>query len=150
MILLFDIDYTIFDTKAFKESGLTSYILYPGVKNILEQLSGTYTLGILSQGETDFQMKKLTETGILDIFDKNHIFIIPDKLQALSDIMGQLSQQDVIFVEDKLEVLEEAKKLDPFLNTIWIKNGPFAQATKSTFIPDKTIDSFSQILEVIL
>ncbi len=145
MILLFDIDYTLFDTAAFKESGLTSYNLYPEVKNILESLCKSYTLGILSQGETDFQMKKLTETEILELFDKNHIFIIPDKLQALSGIMGKLSHEDVLFVDDKLEMLEEAKKLDPKLKTVWVKNGPFAKSTQCTFTPDKTIPFLSEL-----
>lgn len=72
-LVLFDIDYTIFDTNSFKKSGLTLYRLYPGVKNVLEKLNNTYTLGILSQGEKEFQIKKLQETGIFELLDKDLI-----------------------------------------------------------------------------
>lgn len=149
MIVLFDIDYTLFDTAAFKESGLTNYSLYPGVKKILEQLSSSFTLGILSQGETDFQLKKLDTTGIRDVFDRDHMFIIPDKKEALAEILGKIASEEIVFVEDKLEMLEEAKRVNPKIKTVWYRNGPFAENTKSTFNPDVIIFELSKLLEVL-
>ena len=45
-IVLLDIDYTLFDTKTFKDSGLTNYILYDEVLQVLGRLRGTVELGI--------------------------------------------------------------------------------------------------------
>lgn len=145
MIILFDIDYTLFDTEEFKKSNLTTYKLYPQTQKVLEQLKSSFTLGILSQGEKGFQIMKLQETGILELFDPGHLFIIPDKLESLPGIMDMLKAEDVAFVDDKIWMLEKAKSLDPKLKTVWFKNGPFVK--ESAFTPDKTITSLEELFE---
>lgn len=147
-LVLFDIDYTIFDTDVFKASGLKLYSLYPQVKNILNILSNKYTLGVLSQGEKGFQIKKLLETGIYKLFDEDHIFITPDKHGELESIFKNLKIEKTIFVEDKLEILKKAKELNPQMVTIWIKNGPYASTTEETHIPDFSIENISQLPQV--
>jgi len=69
IIVLFDIDYTLFNTDTFKDSGLTLYTLYPQVKKVLELLNTKYTLGILSEGDVGLQNRKLKETGIYQLFN---------------------------------------------------------------------------------
>ncbi|MGE5042308.1 MAG: HAD family hydrolase [Candidatus Levyibacteriota bacterium] len=147
MTILFDIDYTLFDTETFKKSNLTSYNLYPQTKKVLEQLKSSFRLGILSEGETDFQMKKLQETGILGLFDRAHIFIITNKIESLPGIMEHLKEEEVVFVEDKIRMLEKAKSLDPQLKTVWFKNGPFVE--ESGFTPDHVIESLADLLRVL-
>lgn len=148
-LVLFDIDYTIFDTNSFKKSGLTLYTLYPGVKNVLEKLNNTYTLGILSQGEKEFQIKKLQETGIFELLDKDHIFITQDKHGEMEEILKNLEIEETILVDDKLEILKKAKELHLKTRTVWIKNGPYAMSTTENFIPDFTIQDISNLLEVL-
>lgn len=145
ILVLFDIDYTLFDTATFKNSGLSLYTLYPQVKKVLEELSNKFTLGILSQGETDFQIKKLKETGIFELFDKNHLFITRDKHGEMEGILKRLQMEKAIFVEDKPEILKKAKGLDPHMVTVWVKNGPFAAASKADFQPDYVVDSVLEI-----
>lgn len=144
-VILFDIDYTLFDTENFKASNLTSFVLYPEVKKTLELLSKSFTLGILSKGEKDFQLKKLAETGILDTFDRDKMFIFEDKVIEFENVMNKLKNSDLWFVEDKINMLEMAKKINPKLKTIWFKNGPFVEIINSGFIPDKTIASFEDL-----
>jgi FMN phosphatase YigB (HAD superfamily) len=140
-VILFDIDYTLFDTDNFKKSNLTSFKLYSDVKNVLEELSQKYLLGILSKGEKGFQLEKLEKTDILKFFDKDLIFIFEDKAVEFKNVMNKLKNNRVWFVEDKINMLEMAKKTDPDLRTIWFKNGPFIELIKSSFIPDKVIHS---------
>lgn len=147
-LILFDIDYTLFDTQVFKDSNLVMYTLYPQVKNILENLNNKFTLGILSQGEKEFQIRKLHETGIFNLFDKDHIFITPDKHGELEGILKNLKIEKTVFIEDKLEILKKAKNLNPAMITIWVKNGPYAQNTKDAFSPDFSVETISKLPDV--
>lgn len=142
-VILFDIDYTVFDTANFKNSSLTSFKLYPEVISTLELLSKKFQLGILSKGEKQFQLKKLRETGILNMFDKDLTFIFEDKTIEFKNVMKRFVNLEVWLVEDKVNMLELAKKANPQLKTIWFKNGPFVDLIRSDFIPDKAISSFA-------
>ena len=63
-IVLFDIDYTLFDTALFKQSGLSMHKIYAEVTQTLDGLNNFATLGIFSKGETQFQKTKLEKTGM--------------------------------------------------------------------------------------
>lgn len=143
--VLFDIDYTLFNTDSFKKSGLTLYTLYPQVKKVLELLNTKYTLGILSEGEMELQMNKLKQTGIVNLFNQKSTFIVKDKHGELEQIMKLLEAEKAVFVEDKKEMLARAKELDKNLITVWVKNGPYAQSTQSTFIPDYQINTLIEL-----
>lgn len=77
--------------------------LYPDTLPALSLLSKEYTLGIFSQGYTDFQMNKLTKMGILPFFDEKHIYIFPHKIHV--DNIAQLPKNAVV-IDDKLSVVE--------------------------------------------
>lgn len=144
-VILFDIDYTIFDTDKFKNSNLTSYGLYTDVKHTLEDLFKKYKLGILSTGERQFQLRKLKETGIYDLFDKDLVLIFEDKAAEFENLSAKLRNLNVWYVEDKINMLELAKRASPNLKTIWFKNGPYVELISSNFVPDKIINSFSKL-----
>ena len=54
-VVLLDIDYTLFDTKTFKESSLKKYALYDEISAVLKDLANVAELGIFSKGEDTFQ-----------------------------------------------------------------------------------------------
>jgi hypothetical protein len=118
-IIFFDIDYTLFDTLSFKESNFALFQLYPGVKSTIELLSKNSTLGILSTGE--------------------------DKSLEFENLSKKFTDKEIWFVEDKINMLELAKKYNKNLRTIWFKNGPFVDLVKSNFTPDKVIYSFTDL-----
>lgn len=64
IMILFDIDYTLFDTENFKQSNLKSHLIYPEVKDVLSSLDKIAVLGILSEGDIVFQMEKLKRCKI--------------------------------------------------------------------------------------
>ena len=79
-IVLFDIDYTLFDTDHFKKSALTKHKIYEEVRDVLEKLSKIAMLGIFSEGNLEFQRKKLNQTGIEGYFKKDNTHIVLNKL----------------------------------------------------------------------
>jgi FMN phosphatase YigB (HAD superfamily) len=149
--ILFDIDYTVFDTGKFKDSDLQNFQVYPDCVSTLTQLSQIATLGILSEGTYDLQMEKLVKTDILIFFSKDDIHIVENKTDTLQHILGHYRDTDVSFVEDKLTMLQQATEILPNMKTFWLKRGPYAEDQKSIlgFSPDHTIDSLSMLISLI-
>ncbi|OGH41391.1 MAG: hypothetical protein A3H79_04295 [Candidatus Levybacteria bacterium RIFCSPLOWO2_02_FULL_36_8b] len=150
--ILFDIDYTLFDTDFFKESKLLKHKIYDEVIGVLESLAEATTLGIFSKGETEFQKTKLNKTGIGKFFKENNVHIFDDKGANLRDILEKYKSFKLFIVDDKLEILHSAKKHMPQIFTIWVKRGPFAQNQEKIpdFNPDTEIKNLSVIPSLIL
>jgi bifunctional UDP-N-acetylglucosamine pyrophosphorylase/glucosamine-1-phosphate N-acetyltransferase len=147
-IILFDIDYTLFDTARFKESDLLTFVLYDEVISVLTSLGQQAVLGIFSEGKTDLQQTKLLKTAINTHFAKDHVHIVESKDATITEVFAKYEGKELFFIDDKLPVLYEVKKKAPFAYTIWLKRGPFAkeQAIIDGFTPDATIDDLTQVL----
>lgn len=150
-IILFDIDYTLFDTAFFKQSGLSKHKIYEEVIRVLVNLREIATLGIFSEGNIDFQRRKLKETNIGKYFAQDNTHIVLNKLDELKGIFERYEDRKFFFVDDKLAILHDAKKEFPDVFTIWVKRGPFAKMQKSIlgFKPDAEVDSLSGVVEII-
>ncbi len=150
-IVLFDIDYTLFDTAQFKDSGLKTYKLYEEVGDVLGKLSELAEIGIYSQGENVFQREKLKQTLIHNHFQENNVHIFAAKDENIGSVLDKYKDRDIFFVDDKLGVLHLAKNLDENVFTIWVKRGPFAlnQQDISGFTPDATVENLSEIASII-
>lgn len=150
-IVLFDIDYTLFDTTLFKESALTKYALYDEVIPLLSKLATISELGIFSKGEEEFQKTKLQKTGIEKYFELGNIHIFEDKDSNMNKIIKQYEGNKIYLVDDKLEILFNAKKINPSIVAIWVKRGPFAQDEKllDNFSPDITVVNLKEIISII-
>jgi len=149
-IILFDIDYTLFDTAGFKESNLKEFKLYPEVAHTLEKLSKFATLGIFSEGEKDFQKAKLKITGIDRYFTENNIHISSLKETELKAIVDIYSGENLYVVDDKLIILEVTKNAIPGVKTIWVKRGEYANKVLSIpgFTPDYSMAELSQLISI--
>lgn len=150
-IVLFDIDYTLFDTALFKESRLLKHETYKEVIKVLNSLSKIAILGIFSEGNTDFQKKKLKETNIDKYFAKDHTHIVLKKIDDLKTILKRYEDRKIFFVDDKLDILCDAKKLSPGVLTIWMKRGFYAEKQKDIpgFKPDATITNLKQVIKLV-
>ncbi len=150
-IVLFDIDYTLFDTDEFKNSGLKTYKLYDEVKEALEKLSKFCEIGIFSQGQDLFQRRKLEETLIDIHFKEEDVHIFASKDENLGQVLANYKEKQVFLIDDKLEVLKLGKDLGENVYAIWLKRGPFAQAQQGIvgFEPDAVIDNLSQAVAFI-
>lgn len=151
-IVLFDIDYTLFDTAYFKESKLLKHKIYNEVIEVLENLSKIAILGIFSKGETEFQKTKLKKTGMMKFFKDNNVHIFDDKDANLINVLKKYKNSNKLFlVDDKLGILYSAKKHMSQVFTIWVKRGPFAQVQKPIggFSPDEQIENLSEIVRIV-
>ncbi len=152
-IILLDIDDTLFNTKRFKDSNLTKYSLYKEVPDTLEKLSEHALLGILSQGETDFQLKKLHNTDIYEYFAPENIHIFTQKHLSYKNVFPLYTEKEAIyFVEDRLDQLAEAKKNTISLITVWMKRGRYvkSQEALNDFIPDFIITNLNELVPLVV
>lgn len=150
-IVLFDIDYTLFDTGLFKESSLTDFRLYEEILEVLEEIAPVATIGIFSEGEKDFQLTKLIQTNIRDYFNDEHVHIFTKKLAALADVLLKYKGDRVYFIDDKPDVLQGIKDSDPTIYTIWVKRGEYSEAYERTgdFKPDSEVIDLREIVNLI-
>ena len=150
-VILFDIDYTLFDTAFFKESGLKRHKIYKEVMQVLGDLSKIAILGIFSKGETEFQKTKLEKTGMIKFFEENNIHIFDDKDVNLIGVLKKYRGSKTFLVDDKLGVLYSTKKYRPQVVTIWVKRGPYAQNQKeiSGFKPDAEVTDLKEVASII-
>ena len=108
-VILFDIDYTLFDTRKFKDSKLREYGIYDEIMEALTQLSSLVNLGIFSKGESEFQKTKLEKTGMIKFFKENNIHIFDDKDANLISVLEKYKTSRIFLVDDKLPLLYSAK-----------------------------------------
>lgn len=150
-IIIFDIDYTLFDTDAFKSSNLTEHKLYDEVLYVLEELSKDAELGVLSEGNVIIQQEKLDKTKISNFFSKEHTHIVASKYDSLKDFVNKYKNENIYLVDDRLPILREVKLLDPKIKTIWVKRGKFAmsQPPIENFKPNFVIDNLKDMLPSI-
>jgi FMN phosphatase YigB (HAD superfamily) len=150
-IVLFDIDYTLFDTQTFKDSSLTNFSLYNEVLPVLESLANITELGIFSKGEDTFQNYKLQQTGISNFFKQEHVHVFEDKDINLKSIIGKYKDFEIYFVDDRLATLYDAKIINSSVFTIWIKRGPFAlnETLLTNFSPDATLDNLKEVSAIV-
>lgn len=150
-IVLFDIDYTLFDTDFFKKTNLRKHLVYDEVDDVLSRLSKIAKLGIFSEGDLNLQKTKLLRTDIHKYFSKEHIHIVPKKDETIEGILQKYKNTTVFLVDDKLTILHQAKTIRPSLFTIWVKRGKYAKNQKPVkgFVPDAIIESLNELIPVI-
>lgn len=150
-IVLFDIDYTLFDTRKFKDSQLQNYNIYEEVMEVLTQLTNVAIMGIFSKGETEFQKTKLRKTGMMKFFKENNVHIFDDKDVNLIQVLEKYKDAKLFLVDDKLGVLFFAKKHMPQIITVWVKRGPYAehQGPIEDFVPSVTINNLSNLYNIV-
>ena len=150
-VVLFDIDYTLFDTQKFKESQLQDFSIYQEVEEVLTKLKDIANLGIFSKGGNGFQRTKLENTGMIKFFEENRIHIFDDKDSNLMGVLGKYKNSKLFLVDDKLGILYSAKKLMPEITAIWVKRGPYAKTQEpiENFVPDATIGNLSNLFNLV-
>lgn len=150
-IVLFDIDYTLFDTDFFKKTNLRKHLVYDEVDDVLNRLSKIAKLGIFSEGELNLQKTKLLRTDIHKYFSKEHIHIVAKKDETLEGILRKYDDVMVFLVDDKLTILHQAKTIRPSLFTIWVKRGIYAKSQKpiKNFTPNAIIKNLKELIPIV-
>lgn len=150
-LILFDIDYTLFDTDTFKKTELTKHAVYSEVNAVLNKLLSVANLGIFSEGKIELQKTKLKKTDIEKYFKKELTHIVEKKEEELKKVLSKYKGSMLFLVDDKLTILHKAFKLLPSLKTIWVKRGRYAQEQKPIkgFSPTFTISNLEELIPII-
>lgn len=150
-LVLFDIDYTLFDTGVFKESLLTSYNLYEEVIDMLVAVGKIARLGIFSEGELDFQKTKLLKTDIIQHFLDENIHIVASKDMMVREVLERYKDEEVFLIDDKLPILQAAKHIKNDIRTVWVKRGIYAENQKPIpgFTPDYVVTNLADIVTIV-
>lgn len=149
--ILFDIDYTIFNTPLLKQSDLQNYSLFPEVTKILDLLKENFILGIFSEGDREFQISKLKKTNIWHFFNPEDIFIETKKHTLIMEIEEKYRDKPLVVVDDKLTVLADLKKKLPDAKMVWIKRGPYAQAQEPIegYAPEAVFEDLGPLIKYL-
>ena len=150
-VVLFDIDYTLFDTANFKQSRLLEHKIYQEVISVLDSLKKIAILGIFSEGDLKFQTQKLVKTDIKKYFKEMHTHIVLNKLNDIKRVFEKYKDNKIFLIDDKLSILNKLKKIMPLCFTIWVKRGWYAQNQKEIpgFKPDATVDNLREVVKII-
>lgn len=150
MVILFDIDRTIFDTEFFKESKLKKFKAFGEVGQVLKELRKVGELGIFSEGDLFLQRAKLEKTQLIKHFPIDKIHITGSKELALEQVLKRYKKKNLVLVDDKLSILHLAKKAYPSIFTIWVKRGKYAIGQELTdFKPDVEVNNLQEIISVL-
>lgn len=133
----------IFDPKNFRDN------LHKEVLSSLKKLTMIGEVGILSQGDKEFQNAKIIH--FKHFLSSDHIHILADKKSDMMNILKNLKDYKLYFVDDMPSMLRLAKKIDPSIVAIWIRRGRYAENQKDIpeFKPDAEVGDLSEVVGVI-
>ena len=111
--------------------------------SVIESLSKVAKIGIFSKGDRDFQKKKLI--SLKDYIADEDIFIFPEKINKISEILYKYKDFQVFMVDNEIEVLIKVKNLFPKIETILIdRKNIYQEANKILKI--KTLEGLKLII----
>jgi FMN phosphatase YigB (HAD superfamily) len=123
--------------------------LYPGTMAALEHCSRFGDVGILSDGDSDYQPRKIANAGLTDaVGGPADVLIYTHKDQCFEDVMRRLPGRQYVLVEDKQNLLAAAERfMDWHVTTVWVRQGHYADDPKyrEEPNPDFTLDSIGDL-----
>lgn len=126
----------LFETPALYEG-----MVYPDVIPTLQMLTDRGdTLGIYSEGFSDFQGHKITDTGLLPFFSSTHIHIARRKSEE--QVLSQLESGSLL-IDDKIEYLQA---LPEGITGLLIVRDPEKKAVDSGFEVVSSLEEIARFL----
>jgi len=101
---------------------------------------------LLSTGSPAFQGEKIKHSGLAGYFKKVIVVTSCSKSGAFAGIMRRYSAKDMIFIDDKKEVVEEVKKKLPKVFVVQMRRGLSQEKSYKT---DAVIKNFVQLKRLI-
>ncbi len=147
-IILIDFDHTLFNTNKFvenvdklgKDVNYKSF-LYPDAEEFVTYASKYGTPVLFSEGEVNFQLEKIKNTGIDKLFKEN-VKVYPS-YEKMLDIKKLTAGHDVVLIDDKPEVVDMA--ISWGYKVIRIKRGRYIESN-SNLLPTHEVDSLKAII----
>lgn len=123
--------------------------IYPETEGTIEQLAKEALIGIFSKGFNTFQRAKLI--AIKHFLDDQHIHVTVNKETRLPKLIKKYEGKRLYLVDDALDILSIAKKLDTNIFTIWVKRGRFAEMQEPIegFVPDAIVLNLRTVVKIV-
>jgi len=123
--------------------------VYPGSFPALEHITRMGEVAILSDGDDDYQARKIANAGLTKaVGGPADVLIYVHKEEQFADVMRRLPGEHYVLVEDKERILANAKGiLGDMLTTVWVKQGHYAHDPKQYRKPDPdiTLESIGEL-----
>lgn len=124
--------------------------LYPDALAVLKRLRSLGTTVILTDGDVVFQPRKVEHAGLANVAD-GRVLIYIHKEEALDDVERRFPAEHYVLVDDKLRILDAAKKVwGARVTTVLPRQGQYAHDAKvlSALPPaDLTIERIGDLLD---
>lgn len=122
--------------------------LFGDVKNSLAELRENTYMVLFSQGDELFQNVKIFQTRVVDMVDQ--VAVYDNKMQHLSELIESLPKfEQIYYMDDRTDLLHQAKNLMPDLQTIHIVRYPFRKNQDLEFKPDIEGSNLTECLTAI-
>ena len=115
--------------------------VYPGTVQAIEYLTRLGEVAILSDGDEDYQPRKIASAGLTKaVGGPADVLIYTHKETCFDDVMQRLPADHYVLVDDKERLLALAKDaMGDCLSTVWVKQGHYASDPKQYRKPDPTL-----------
>ena len=114
--------------------------LYPDSLEVVKHVSRMGEVGIVSDGDTDYQPRKIANAGLAEAVGHDDVLIFTHKQESLHHVTRMLPGCHYVLVDDKESVLADVDKvLGHRLTTVWVKQGHYATDPKYYKKPDPDI-----------
>jgi hypothetical protein len=126
---------------------------YEETPEVLRLIGVNATIGIFSKGDNNFQRKKIN--SVINLFKEENIHVAKNKIEILSKVLSKYKNYQIYIVDDILEVLFQAKKINKEVLTVWIKRPAYYesylinQAPIKDFTADFTVTNLREIIPII-
>jgi FMN phosphatase YigB (HAD superfamily) len=124
--------------------------LYPHALAVLKRLRSAGTTVILTDGDVVFQPRKVEHAGLGNIADGD-VLVYIHKEEALEDVEQRFPAEHYVLVDDKLRILDAAKKVwRERVTTVLPRQGQYAHDAKALSAlpsPDVTIERIGDLLD---
>jgi FMN phosphatase YigB (HAD superfamily) len=126
--------------------------VYPGTLPALKHLSKLGDVAILSDGDEDYQPRKIANAGLTEaVGGPADVLIYTHKETCFEDVMQRLPADHYVLVDDKEKLLAGAEEfMRGRLTTVWVKQGHYAYDPKQYRNPDPEIvlDNIGQLCDL--
>ena len=132
--------HSLFDHYPFDQA------LYPYALETIQHLKTIGQVVIVSDGDLCFQAEKIFNSRLADAVE-GRVLLYTHKQEHLDDIMPRYPADHYVIIDDKSDILADAKKvLGPKLTTVFVKQGKYAtRQLLEQFVPDITVDHIGDL-----
>jgi FMN phosphatase YigB (HAD superfamily) len=126
-----------------------SQFIYPRALDVIRYLRSLGTVGILSDGDEEYQPRKIERSGLGAAVD-NQVLIFIHKEDHLDEVMALWPAEHYVLVDDKARILYAvARLIGEKVTTVHVRQGHYGREPwPSGFRPDIDVERIGNLLAV--